>query len=225
MTLSQEIFQAGADFSRISEAPVQIEKENLPTSVTSYLSRWHAPLRKSDGTFYLNSSLGEAPSSEVRKWGFRTYHAEKPEQEKLIKRLVSARQELAQLVGYRSFFERAQQFHLLDSTRQVEKFLLGMADAIRPSVGKELRILETVHAESESEPLQCWDIHYATSLLRNSLYQIVRKDFEPYFSLGNLMEGLSSFFQTLYGVRLEWQTPANGELWEPSVQKLASRLF
>ena len=44
-----------------------------------------------------------------------------------------------------------------------------------------------------------------------------------YFSLGVCMEGLNTIFKSLYSVELQIETPAEGEIWNPDVYKIAVR--
>ena len=61
-------------------------------------------------------------------------------------------------------------------------------------------------------------------LLRLScLYQSAKlnsSSISAYFPLGACMEGLNLLFKSLFGISLETQDPAEGELWSPYVQKL-----
>lgn len=71
------------------------------------------------------------------------------------------------------------------------------------------------------QDLAPWDVPYFTGQARQSKFSMSGGDLAPYFSLGAVMDGLSSLLQNLYNVSLKVQEPLPGELWTNDVYKLA----
>lgn len=66
-----------------------------------------------------------------------------------------------------------------------------------------------------------WDTAYFTAKAKKAWLDASSAEFAPYFSLGACMEGLNTLTQSLYGVRLEPEPVAKGEVWSSDVHKLA----
>ena len=81
---------------------------------------------------------------------------------------------------------------------------------------ESLKRVGTVHA---------WDRYYYAKMIEPPFYSgsprlALKGELSAYFSIGNVLQGLSDVFYTLYGVYLEPQDTIPGEIWHPDVKKL-----
>src|SRR5205823_14513440 len=89
----------------------------------------------------------------------------------LIARIVELRRELAQLLGYRDYAEVSLVPKMADSPGQVLAFLDDLARRARPFAEKDVaELCEFARLELALDPLEAWDLAYASEKLRLSRY-------------------------------------------------------
>ncbi len=133
--------------------------------------------------------------------------------------LLALRHEEAQMLGYASYAGLSLEPKMADNPVQVESFLLDLARRARPYAQQELADLRMFAAEHLELPeLAPWDIAYASERLREDRYAYSEQEVKQYFTEPQVLKGLFELVQTLFGVRIQEDTTAQGTMWHPDVR-------
>lgn len=112
----------------------------------------------------------------------------------------------------------------LPHSAHVTEFLTSLASSNRPSSLSEISLLASLkqsHLSLRSAPqLQPWDRDFYLNRHAASSKPTNLPSLSPYFSIGTILNGLSTLFTNLYGVSFVPSPAAPGETWDPSVRKL-----
>ena len=138
----------------------------------------------------------------------------------LIERILTLRQEKAQLLGYANFAEvsMAKKMATLETA---ESLLEDIRAKSRPAAERELEEIRAFAAErgapEASTGLKQWDVGFWAERLREAKYELKEEDLRPYFQLPAVIDGMFELAGQLFGVRVE---PADGEVevWHPDVR-------
>src|SRR5256885_4800059 len=134
----------------------------------------------------------------------------------LIARIVELRRELAQLLGYRSYAEVSLVPKMAESPEQVLGFLDDLAQRARPFAEKDVAELrDFARRELGLDPLEAWDVAYASEKLRVQRYAFSEQEVKQYFPEEVALQGLFRVAETLYGVRIY---PAEAPKWHEDVR-------
>ena len=122
----------------------------------------------------------------------------------LIRRLLRLRAEEAQLLGFGNYAEVSLEPKMAESPRQVLEFLRDLARRARPFAERDIAELRAfARDELKLDPLESWDIAYATEKLRQARYAFSEQEARQYFTEEKVLAGLFSAIETLFSVRLK----------------------
>ena len=135
----------------------------------------------------------------------------------LMAEILSLRQQLAALLGYKDYAEYSLVKKMADTPEEVLAFLQDLAARSKAVAQQELAALEEFAAgEYGLEDLCAWDIPYYSEKLRQRKYDFSQEDLRPYFPAHQIVEGLFSVVNRLYGLSI---TDREGiEAWHPDVR-------
>jgi oligopeptidase A len=134
----------------------------------------------------------------------------------LIARIVELRRELSRLLGYRNYAEVSLVPKMAESPTQVLGFLEDLARRARPFAENDMAELrEFARRELGLDPLEAWDVAYASEKLRVSRYAFSEQQVKQYFPEAVAVQGLFRVAETLYGVRIY---PSEAPKWHPDVR-------
>jgi len=106
----------------------------------------------------------------------------------------------------------------------VTQFLTSLASSNLPPSLSEISLLSSLkqsHLNLPSPPsLQSWDRDFYLHRHAAATTTQTLPSLSPYFSVGTILNGLSTLFTNLYGASLVPSPAAPGETWHPSVRKL-----
>ncbi|KAL7412008.1 hypothetical protein BDY24DRAFT_394286 [Mrakia frigida] len=142
----------------------------------------------------------------------------------VLEELLGTRAKLAGLVGRGSWGEVELENKMAKNPAHVTQFLTSLASSNLPSSLSEISLLAALkqsHLSLPSPPsLQPWDRDFY--LRRHASTSTIKPlpPLSPYFSVGTILNGLSTLFKSLYGISLVPSPAAPGETWHPSVRKL-----
>jgi mitochondrial intermediate peptidase len=233
--INNDIAQVGTDFVNGMEPArktVSLSKnqlDGLDPSMVGQLSRLRrpaVPVYSQMGRLVLST----AHDAEARK---EMYTAERTASVKTISRLeelLLRRAKLAELTGYASFGQMTLVDKMSKTPEAVNNFLQSLNASNQGQTLKELDQILAVKqtVEPGATRVEPWDHAYLvnrlqqsrnTSLQRTSRSRL-HSGLSAYFSLGNVMTGLSKLFQSLYGIRLVPQASKLGETWNSEVRRL-----
>ncbi|CAJ2638580.1 unnamed protein product [Trifolium pratense] len=171
----------------------------------------------------LDSVLQLSSDDEVRKMVYIRGNSVPHANVDVLKRLISARDEQAQIMGCGSYAELAVKPNMASSPKVVMSFLLEMSKMVQAKSTEELNLLTKFKREKcghSGGDLRPWDEAYYTTLMKSSLYKLDSSVVSSYFSLSNCIEGLKVLVKSLFGVTCHRIPLAPGESWDPQVLKL-----
>jgi oligopeptidase A len=132
----------------------------------------------------------------------------------LITKVLTLRQEQAEILGYRNYAEVSLARKMADSVEAVEKLLEELRVVSYEAAQAELEELKTF---AQTDDLQPWDVSYWAEKQRESKFNFTEEELRPYFSLHKVLDGLFGLAQRIFGVTI---TPADGEapVWHEDVK-------
>jgi oligopeptidase A len=139
----------------------------------------------------------------------------------LIAEILRLRAEQARLLGFASYAEYSLQPKMADSPRQVLAFLEEFAARAKPYAERDLAQLSAyAREELKLDPLEAWDLAYASEKLRLKRYAFSDQEVKQYFPETKVLPGMFELVETLYGLKIE---QAAAPAWHPDVRFYAIR--
>ena len=138
----------------------------------------------------------------------------------LIERTLELRQELANLLGFKTFAELSLASKMAPNVEAAEALLEELRRASYDAAVKDLEELKAFAASKkapEAEDLKHWDISFWAERQREEKFAFTAEELRPYFPLGQVLDGLFGLVQRLFGVKV---TPADGQapVWQEDVR-------
>ncbi|GAB2904588.1 M3 family metallopeptidase [Paralcaligenes sp. KSB-10] len=150
----------------------------------------------------------------------------------LIEQLLRLRAEEAQLLGYQDFADLRLQTRMADNAGQVLDFLRELARKAKPHAVRDLAELrEFAKARLGLEPLEIWDVPFATERLRQERYAYSEEEIKPYFTEPQVLKGLFEVIEKLFNVQVRassaatWHANARALQIETPEGRLLGHLF
>ncbi|RUR53699.1 oligopeptidase A [Vreelandella populi] len=127
----------------------------------------------------------------------------------IMEEILALRQELAKLLGFKTYSDFSLTTKMADSPEQVLDFLGDLARRAVPQAKEEFAEL-SAYARDELglEELKPWDIAYASEKLREARHAISQEQLRPYFPAPRVIDGLFQVVERLYGVSVEEDSQA-----------------
>ncbi len=134
----------------------------------------------------------------------------------LIERILRLRKEDAQLLGYANFAQLSLVPKMAQTPEQVIDFLRDLAHRARPFAERDLAELRAfARTELGLDPLQSWDLAYASEKLRAQRYAFSDQEVKQYFPEPQVLAGMFQLVQTLYQVAI---SESAAESWHADVR-------
>ncbi len=134
----------------------------------------------------------------------------------LIDKILALRAEEAKLLGYANFAEVSLVPKMANSPAQVTAFLRDIAVKARPFAEKDVAELrEFARSELGLDPLEAWDMAYASEKLREQRYAFSDEEVKQYFPEPKVLEGLFRVIESVFSVKLEVDS---APVWHPTVR-------
>lgn len=214
--LNDIILRVGSQFMQGCHTPIFVRKSQLPEHLQYVFAL--------EGDNVMVTGLFSDHHNElVREAAYKIYLYPENSQMNRLDSLLEARDQLAKLVGFSSYSERALRGTMGGSPEMVNNFLTTLGDKLKPRAEEDFAEIRKLKLKfgSSSDVVMPWDVAYYAGLARHDRCQVNNWDLAPYFSLGSCMEGLNYLFEQIYGVTLKHETPNPGEIWCPDIHKIA----
>ncbi|MBL1211639.1 M3 family metallopeptidase [Geminocystis sp. GBBB08] len=132
----------------------------------------------------------------------------------LIKKILTLKQELAQILGYSNYAQVSLAKKMADNVESVEKLLEELRVVSYSSALKDLQELKEF---AKVDDLNTWDVSYWAEKQRETKFNFTEEELRPYFSLNQVLEGLFGLAKRIFGVTI---TPTDGEapVWHEDVK-------
>jgi len=134
----------------------------------------------------------------------------------LIGRILALRSEEAALLGYRDYAEVSLVPKMADSPEEALAFLRELGAKAKPFAERDLAELKTFAREELGlDPLEPWDIAWASEKLRMRRYAYSEQEVKQYFPEPRVLDGLFNVIRQLYGVEV---APDEAPVWDENVR-------
>ena len=168
-------------------------------------------------------SMHSAAPRELRKklwlaYNKRGFNGDKNDNQAIIQKVVKLRHEKAKLLGYKTWAHYILEERMAETPEKVLAFETEILSYAKPAAQRELKEL-TDYAKKNGfseEVLQRWDASYYAEKLKKEKYSINDELLKPYFKLENVLDGLFTLTNKLYG--LTFKENKNIPVWHPEVK-------
>ncbi len=178
-----------------------------------------------DGTISLSTDFPDmqplmtyAKNAQVRRLMFLAYHTRAyPQNKELLLNLLKIRQELATILGYKSWADLATADQMMQSAERMQTFLDELDAASKAGAEREFAMVFDF-AQREQPDLKEIDLAargYWYEQYRRSAFQFDSQSVRPYFPYAQVEPGILQTAEKLFHVRFEQAKEA--EVWHPSV--------
>ena len=217
--LQEALLVIGAQFSQAASSPAHVPLSHFP--IDDEVAHIY-PV--SGDHVIIDSAFLDSNNEKLRKLAYMACLKPIESQLKTLELLLVARHQLAQLVNYPSYSHRALTGTMAKTPENVTDFLKLAANMLHSPAETEMKILTTLKKDKTKDPnlkhIKPWDVHYYSGLAKYQSVKLNSSILSAYFPLGACMDGLDMLFKGLFGISLEAEEPAEGELWSSDVQKL-----
>uniref|UniRef100_A0A0G4HQR6 CRIB domain-containing protein n=1 Tax=Chromera velia CCMP2878 TaxID=1169474 RepID=A0A0G4HQR6_9ALVE len=172
-------------------------------------------------------------NATLRQKVFEAQNRKVPNKEQGLLELLTCRQRLAQMRGYRDWKTFALRESVVRQPECVVHFLRKCVTMLEKGLVEELRALAALKAdlrrergEGDGETLGVlcpWDIPFLTSVYKDRHFRDVASEMQNFLSLQSLLDGVQVAFRSLFGLELHREIPLEGEVWHFSVLKYSVR--
>ncbi|MDE1178654.1 MAG: Zn-dependent oligopeptidase [Edaphobacter sp.] len=195
------------------------ELDGLPDD---YIAR-HKP--NADGTYTLTTDSPDmtpvsnfAKSADLRKRMFIAYNTRAyPKNTEVLRNILEARQELATILGYKTWADLATADQMMGSATKLRSFLDEVSQASRPIADKEYADLFAFAQSQEPglKSISAADGRFWAEQYRRARYDFDAQSARPYFPYTQVQEGILATASKLFHV--EFKTVTDAKPWDASV--------
>lgn len=140
-----------------------------------------------------------------------------PQNEEVLKALLSKRYELARLLGYANYAEYVTEEMMTKSPETVEGFLARLSKLTADPAKRETEILlaQLKTTDPGATKVRPWQHSYVSEQVRKARYDIDSRELRQYFRYNNAKAGIFRLTETMFGVEIKpWSTSS----WHDSVE-------
>lgn len=146
---------------------------------------------------------------ELRKkmslaFGSKSFQNNACDNQENVLEIVNLRHERARLLGYKTHADFILEERMAQSPAKVQAFLNDLLKKAKPAAEREFWELENFASELDGiDKLQKWDSAYYSEKLKQKLFDLDDEQLKPYFRLENVIHGVFTVAQKLYGLQFE----------------------
>ncbi|RLM55849.1 putative mitochondrial intermediate peptidase, mitochondrial [Panicum miliaceum] len=174
----------------------------------------------------LSSALRWISDEEVRKQVYIVGNSEPRENIGVLNELIDARDELAKIMGCKSYADFAIRPNMAASADVVMSFLGDLSNIVRHKADEEFKAIQDFKrriCNEKSADLEPWDEDYFIGMMKSSLNNLDASVIAKYFPLSQCLKGLNVLVESLFGATFHQIPMRDGESWHPDVIKLSLR--
>jgi thimet oligopeptidase len=163
--------------------------------------------------------MSYAASASLRRKMYLAYNGRGyPANQQVLMDLLAAREEMAGLLGFRSWADLATVDQMMGSAANMRSFLGEVEAAARETAGREFAELEAFVRERDPQalPLTLSDARFWEEQYRRARFDFDSQSVRPYFPYEQVEAGILATAARLFRVRFERDLTAS--VWDPSVK-------
>ncbi|MFP3948282.1 MAG: M3 family metallopeptidase, partial [Longimicrobiales bacterium] len=135
----------------------------------------------------------------------------------VIRRILSIRQEMAEILGYPHFPDYRLEEAMVGSGARARDFVDDLVVRTRPYFERDLALLRGHGRELGIHDLRPWDVSYVKEKLRRRLFDVDDEELRPFFPLDRVLDGLFEVAHGVFGIDVE-ELEGVAEVWHPDVR-------
>lgn len=138
---------------------------------------------------------------EIRQKLYEAYVSRAPQNAAIIDELLSLRQEMSELLGFKNYAEYSLATKMAPKTDKVLEFLESLLENSQTQAKKELDELQKIAPQK----LESYDTAFYGEILKKEQYDIDEEEYRPYFEQKSVVNGMMDFLEKLFAIRFELQ--------------------
>lgn len=136
--------------------------------------------------------------------GSKTYQGDQLDNRENVLKIVQLRYQRANLLGYKNHAHFVLEEQMATTPQKVTHFLNDLLEKSKPIAFKENQQLTNFAKKLKGpNPIQSWDASYYSEKLKQKLFDINDEKLKPYFKLENVVKGVFTVANKLYGLNFE----------------------
>ena len=153
--------------------------------------------------------LTYADNRELRKkmaiaFGAKGFNNDEFDNQQNVLQIAQLRQKRANLLGYKSHAHFVLEERMAETPEKVKSFLNELLEKAKPAAKKEFEELTAFANELDGiDHLEKWDGAYYSEKLKQKLFNLDDEKLKPYFELKNVINGVFTVAQKLFGLHFE----------------------
>jgi thimet oligopeptidase len=203
------------------------QMEGLPDDYKKTRKQKDLPDGKAGGTYKIGLDypsyvpfMKYSTSDEARKELARKYKNTAADKNlDLLKKILIERENMAELLGYKTYAEYRTEDRMAKSPENVWSFENNLKDKVLPKAErdyKELLEVKEKYTGKKADKIESWEAAFYNNILLKEKYQLDNQKLKEYFEVGNVIDGLFQIAQHLYGVKFE--EVKNPSAWHEDVK-------
>lgn len=150
-----------------------------------------------------------ADNRELRKklaiaFGAKGFHNDALDNQQNVLQIANLRHQRANLLGYNSHAHFVLEERMAETPEKVKSFLNELLEKAKPAAQKEFDELTAFAKELDGiDHLEKWDGAYYSEKLKQKLFNLDDEKLKPYFELKNVINGVFTVAEKLYGLYFE----------------------
>ncbi|OAD91448.1 peptidase M3 [Aequorivita soesokkakensis] len=153
--------------------------------------------------------LTYADNRELRKkmaiaFGAKGFHNDDLDNQQNVLQIATLRHKRANLLGYKSHAHFVLEERMAETPEKVKSFLNELLEKAKPAAQKEFDELTAFAKKIDGiDHLEKWDGAYYSEKLKQELFNLDDEKLKPYFELKNVINGVFTVAEKLYGLHFE----------------------
>ena len=150
-----------------------------------------------------------AKNRELRKklalaFGAKGFNNDALDNQDIVLKIAKLRHQRANLLGYKTHAHFVLEERMAKNPETVSTFLNDLLEKAKPAAEREFKALSDFAKELDDiEQLQKWDGAYYSEKLKQKLFDLDDEKLKPYFKLENVINGVFTIAEQLYGLQFE----------------------
>lgn len=174
-----------------------------------------------DGPSYI-PCMQHLRNREIREKLYRAFVTRASEGEHdnapIISKILQNKVEMAKLLGYNCHAEKSLASKMAHDVDAVMNLIHMLREKSLPAAQKDLQQLqEYAKSQGFTDTLKLWDVPFWSERLREAKYEYKDEELRPYFALPNVLSGLFSLANRLFGITIVEATK-EAQVWHEDVQ-------
>ncbi len=137
-------------------------------------------------------------------FGAKGFNNDALDNQDIVLKIAKLRHQRANLLGYKTHAHFVLEERMAKNPETVNTFLNDLLEKAKPAAEREFKTLSDFAKELDGiEQLQKWDGGYYSEKLKQKLFDLDDEKLKPYFKLENVINGVFTIAEKLYGLQFE----------------------